>query len=223
MEQVSSGARVVLDTRALQPFEIGARLEALLCYSTWSIARQEKIADAICARLFSFTIAQDPALKTELSRRYPRYARPNRTKLESLEGRREKALRIGVAFLPMLKEPATNELPELRGEKRRLKLREIVQFIWPERQVGPNFDYEDWLKDREKDVRAHRPIAHLATAYQWIARERSGEAPSATFDYQDLELHREVVRRANEFAQYFRASPALKAIADQLIELDWRE
>jgi len=223
MDQAISRERVVLDTREAQPFEIGAKLEALLCYSTWSVERRERIADAICARLFAFSIAQDPALEDELSRKYPRYAHPNRTKLDSLDGRREKTLRIGVAFLPMLKEPATGELPEFRGEKRRLTLAEIVRFIWPERQGGPDFVYEDWLKDREKDVRAHRPIAHLAAAYQWIARERSGDQPSATFDYQDLDLHRKAVRRANEFAGYFRAAPALQGIADQLIDLEWRE
>lgn len=223
MEQKISRERVVLDTRALQPFEIGARLEALLCYSTWSAERRERIADAICARLFAFSIAQDPALKKELSRKYPRYTKHNRTKLNSLDGRREKALRIGVVFLPMLKEPATGELAELHGQKRRLTLAEIVRFIWPERQGGPDFVYEDWLKDREKDVRLYRPIAHLAAAYQWIARERSGEEPSAPFDYQDLDFHREVVSRANEFASYFRGAPALRSVADQLVNLEWRE
>ena len=223
MTQDISRDRVVLDTRALQPFEIGARLEALLCYSTWSAERRERIADAICARLFAFSIAQDPTLKKELNRKYPRYAKQNRTRLNSLDGRREKALRIGMAFLPVLKEPATGELPELHGQKRRLTLGEIVRFIWPERQGGPDFVYEDWLKDREKDVRLYRPIAHLAAAYQWIARERSGEEPSATFDYQDLEFHREAVGRANEFAAYFRGAPALQSIADQLINLEWRE
>ena len=223
MDQEISRERVVLDTCALQPFEIGARLEALLCYSTWSAERREKITDAICARLFAFSIAQDPTSKKELSRKYPRYARLNRTKLDSLDGRREKALRIGVAFLPMLKQPATGQLPELRGLKRRLTLGEIVRFIWPERPGGPNFVYEDWLKDREKDVRLHRPIAHLAAAYQWIARERSGDGRSAIFTYDDLDLHREAVRRADEFAGYFRGTPALQGIAEQLIDLDWRE
>src|SRR5579884_1687641 len=223
MEQEIFRERVILDTRALEPFEIGARLEALLCYSMWSVERRERIADAICARLFAFSIAQDPTLKEELSRKYPRYAKRNRTKLHSLDGRREKALRVGVAFLPMLKEPATGELPELCGKKRRLTLAETVRFIWPERLGGPDFVYEDWLKDREKDVRLFRPIAHLAAAYQWIARERSGDGRSATFKYDDLDLHREAVRRANEFAGYFRGTPALQSIAEQLIELDWRE
>lgn len=196
----------------------------MLCYPRWTAERQQKIADGICAQLLAWSIAQDPARKKELSRKYPQYTKSkNRTKLDSLEGRREKALRIGLAFLPYLKEPATGELPELYGERRTLTLTEIVGFIWPERQRGPNFVYEDWLKDREKDVRAYRPIAHLAAAYQWIARERSGEGPATSFDYQDLALHREAVRRANEFAGYFRATPALNSIADQLIELEWRE
>lgn len=223
MKQVLARESIVLDAKQLQPFEIGAQVEALLCYPTWAAERRSKIADALCARLFAFSIAQDPERKSELSRKYPRYAKSNRTKLDSLDGRREKALKIGLAFLPMLKEPATGELPEFRGERRRLTLNEIVQFIWPERPGGPDFVYEDWLKDREKDVRAYRPIAHLAAAYQWIARERSGAGRSSAFDYQDIDFHREAVRRANEFAGYFRATAALKNIADQLLEIDWRE
>ena len=223
MEQEISRERVILDARALQPFEIGARLEALLCYPTLSVERRETIADAICAQLFAFSIAHNSTRKTELSRKYPRYAKRNRTKLGSLDGRREKALRIGMAFLPMLKEVAIGELPQLYGEKRRLTLKETVQFIWPKRQFGPDFDYQNWLKDREKDVRAYRPIAHLAASYQWIARERSGDNRFANFDYQDLDLHREAVRRANEFAAYFRRTPALQVIAEQLIDLEWRE
>lgn len=223
MEQAGLGERIVLDTRFLHPFEIGAKLEALLCYSTWSAERRDKIGDAICTRLFAFTIAQDPSLKGELSRKYPHYAKHNRTKLDSLDGRRDKALRIGAAFLPYLKESATGELPELYGQRRKLTLAEIVRYLWPVRHGGPDFVYEDWLKDREKDVRLYRPIAHLAAAYQWIARERSGDRPSAAFDYQDLDLHLEAVRRANEFGAYFRSTPALKNIADQLIEIEWRE
>jgi hypothetical protein len=223
MKQVVFRDRVVLDTRQLEPFEIGARIEALLCYSTWSAERREKIANAVCARLFTFSIHQDPSRKKELSRQYPKYAKRNRTKLDSLDGRREKALKIGLAFLPMLKEPATGELPELYGEGRKLTLTEIVRFIWPERQGGPDYDYEEWLKEREKDVRAYRPIAHLAAAYQWIARERSANESAAGFDYQDIDLHREAIRRANEFAGYFRGCPTLKKIADQLMELEWRE
>jgi hypothetical protein len=156
MEQATVGERVVLDTRVLHPFEIGARLEALLCYSKWSAERREKIADAICARLFAFTIAQDPTLKRELSRKYPRYAKHNRTNWFRWMAGARKCFGLA-AFLPMLKEPATGELPELYGEKRKLTLEQIVRFIWPVRPGGPNFVYEDWLKDREKDVRADRP------------------------------------------------------------------
>lgn len=224
VKQVSSPATVVLDCHELRPFEIGAKLDALLCYATWPADRRQKIADAICGQLLAYSIKAEPDRKRELELRYPQYRRSkNRTKLGSLPGRREKALRIGAAFLPFLKEPATGELPELHGEHRKLTLTEIVRYLWPERRGGPDFVYEEWLKDREKDVRLYRPIAHLAAAYQWIARERSGDQPSASFDYQDLDLHREAVRRANEFAGYFRSSPALKNIAERLIPLEWCE
>jgi hypothetical protein len=221
---VQSKQLVAFDVGSLAPFEIGARLDALLCYPNWSPQRRQTVSDAICAEVVGYTIELEPFRTRGLRTRYPQYTKSrSRSALNSLPHRREKALTFGLAFLPLLKKAATQELPIFNGQQRELSRVEIARFLWPRWNGGADFDYDQWLHDRMSDWRNYHPIAHLAAAYQYIARERSGPNEAASIDYQDLDLHREVVRRANEFAGHFRATPGLNGIADQLIELGWRD
>jgi len=201
-KQASPAEPVLLDAAALKPFEIGARLDALLCYPRWSAERQQRVADAICARLVAHSIEVDPSRKANLWGAFPKYTMSrSRASLKTLDERRNDALRAGLAFLPLLKKAAIGKLPKSQEK-----------------------DYEDFLHDRAKHgLRRFYPIAHLAAANQYIARERSGEADRAPFEYQDLDFHREVVRRANEYAGYFTAMPRWGNIADALIPIQWRE
>lgn len=223
-EQVRSNAVLVLDKRLLKPFEIGARLDALLCYPTWSFQRQQQIADAICTVLVTHSIRVDPSRKGDLTRQYPQYSKERRrTALGSLDERRKKTLTFGAALLPLLKNEAIGKLPIFQGQERELTGVEVARHLWPPREGGTEVNYEERLHDRQRELRSYRPIAHLAAAYQYIARERSGSNKEAAFDYQDNDLHQDAVWRASEFAGYFRAVPALKAIGDRLIDIEWRE
>lgn len=224
-EQAAGPPSVVLDLRVLKPFEIGARLDALLCYPTASFEKQQAVADAICASLVAHSIADDPSRKADLWRRFPRYKKSaSRASLATLQDRRDDALTAGLAFLPLLKKAAIGELPILRGRQKELSLREIAQFLWPPRGHGTEVNYESRLNDRTKHgLRKYYRVAHLAAAFQYIAHERSGTDAAAPFDYQDIDLYREVVRRANEYAGYFAAIPRLGNIADALIHIEWRE
>jgi hypothetical protein len=51
---------MVLEASALAPFEVGTRLDALLCYSTWSLQRRQKLSAAICAEVIAYTIEVEP-------------------------------------------------------------------------------------------------------------------------------------------------------------------
>ena len=220
MKQVERLSSLTLDNSLLEPFEIGALIDAVLCYSTWPAERVKEVATAICADVVQCWANTAPAIRAE----YPHYKKSlNRTSLRSLQHRREKTLKFGLAFLPMLKEAATGQLPILNGRQAALSEAEIVKFIWPEPAAHRDFSYDEWLHDKRRELRSHRPIAHLAAAYQYVARERSGPNQAAPLDYQDLELHRAIVMRANEFAGYFRTVPALTTIGDRLIDLEWRE
>ena len=101
---------------------------------------------------------------------------------------------------------------------------EIARFLWPPRGHGREVNYLSRLNDRQRHgLRKYYPVAHLAAASEFFARERSGTDAAAPFDYQDIDLYREVVRRANEYAGYFAAIPRLGNIADALIHIEWRE
>lgn len=224
-KQVSAPLPLVLDLGVLKPFEIGARVDALLCYPNWSFNKQQRVADAICASLVAHSIADDPSRKADLWRRFPRYKKSaSRASLATIQDRRDDALTAGLAFLPLLKKAAIGELPILRGRQKELSFREIARFLWPPRGGGAEVNYESRLNDRQRHgLRKYYPVAHLAAASQYIAQERSGTEPAAPFDYQDIDLYREVVRRANEYAGYFAAIPRLGNIADALIHIEWRE
>lgn len=224
-EQVLSASSLVLDLAMLEPFEVGARLDALLCYPTWSFDKQQAIADAICATLVTHAIAEEPSRKGNLWRRFPNYKKSvSRASLATLQDRRDDALVAGLGFLPLLKKAAIGDLPILRGRQKELSVGEIARFLWPPRGHGREINYESRLNDRQKHgLRKYYPVAHLAAAFQYIARERSGTEPAAAFDYQDIDLYREVVRRANEYAGYFAVIPRLGNIADALIHIEWRE
>lgn len=216
---------VVLDVAVLRPFEIGARLDALLCYPTWPFERQMRIAAAICASVIAHSIAVDPSRKADLLDAFPEYATGHsRTSLETLLKRRDDALNAGFAFLPLLKNAAIGELPILRNRRQELSIDEIARFVWPGEVRGPKFDYGDHLHDRKRHgMRRYYPVAHLAAAYQYVARKRWANELAAAFDYQDLDFHREVVRRANEYAGYFAAMPKWANIANFLVPILWRE
>lgn len=215
---------IVLDTNTMAPFEIGAQLDALLCYSTWSMARQQGFADAICADVLAYAVQMEPDRSVELYEAWPQYRKGrNRASLAALHNRRDEALEVGLAFLPVLKQPAIGELPILFGERRPLSTAEIARFIWPPREDGHEVNYESRLHDNLKLLRKMRPIAHLAAAYQYIARTRAGREQAGSFDYQDLDFHREAVRRANFYADCFHSVGALTKIASKLIVIEWRK
>lgn len=224
-EQAETVDTLVLDCAASAPFEIGARLDALLCYPTWSAKRQQVVADAICAELMAYSIELEPDRRANLWAEFPQYKKSrSRASLKSLPARRDEALLAGHAFLPLLKKAATGELPSLNGREGELSLSQIARFLWPAEEEGLEIDYEDRLHDRMRHgLRRFYRIAHLAAAYQYIAHERSGAEKAAAIDYQDLDLHRAVVGRSNEYAGYFRSIPRLAKIANGLIDIEWHE
>jgi hypothetical protein len=211
---------LLLDTKLLEPFEIGALLDALLCYPTWSEERQQAVAVAICAEIVGHWAEAQPELKAE----YPHYKKSAaRTSLRSLRKRRDQALEAGLAFLPHLKRAAIGQLPRFEGAERELSFSEVARFLWPPREGGDEVNYESRIHDLQRALRNSYPTAHLAAAYQYIAREQTGRELAAAFDYEDMGLHREAVRRANEFAGYFRATSRLAKIGRRLITLEWRD
>lgn len=128
---------LILDTNTMAPFEIGARLDALLCYSTWSTARQQGFADAICADLLAFSVQLEPDRSLELYKAWPQYRKGrNRASLAALHNRRDEALKVGLAFLPALKQPPLASFRFCTGSAAHFQPRRLhASFGRPERMV----------------------------------------------------------------------------------------
>jgi len=212
---------IVLDLSCHEPWEIGAQLDAILCYPNFSRERQCKIANAICAKLVDGWITLHRDRKKELLPLRKIYTEAaKRVSINTLEKRRKKALFAGHIFLPLIKKEATGHLPVLRGEIRDLPLVEIARFLSPPEEGGYEENYVTRLRNyQENNVWPWYPIAHLAAAYQALARLRAKEKDSASFDYQDIDFHKKVVMLCNIFAEYFRASRYTKKIAKNLIRI----
>lgn len=223
-EQVLSADPVVLDAGILAPFEIGARLEALLCQPSKSPAERLLIADAVCADIVLQRIEEAPADAAALRARFPRYLKSkSRASLGSQARRWEQGFVAGAFFLRQMKPTALRELGFAEAAGDPMSGRQIAQIMWPADEEGYEEDYESRLNDTLRhSIRKYHPVAHLAAAYQYLARIAAGEGMAATFDYEDVDFHRLVVGLAERFAGYIRRTPGMTGIAIKLIDIEWR-
>ena len=213
---------LILDPNRNVPYEIGAMLDVALCYPKLSADHQFRIANALCAELMAGWLELEPHRVEELRpllRGYRQAA--NRASCATLNERREKAMIAGQSFLPLIKEQALGKLPIVKGKFGRLSRQQIASHIWPVLRGGFEVNYESRLHDRKRnDILPWYPVAHLAAAYQFLARHLSGKEEASVFDYQDLELHVLAVMLAAKFADHFRATPGLAGIATKLRNIE---
>lgn len=211
-----------LNVRDNAPFEIGAMLDVVLCYPTFTPERQVKIANALCARLVKEWIALEPHRAVELRAPLREYRRVSgRASCGMLEKRRQKSLIAGQSFLPLIKQAAYGELPVLEGVNRQLSRHQIASQLWPAMEGGYEENYESRLRDRkENDIWPWYSVAHLAAAYEGLARLGAGHEEGSEFDYQDLNFHIRAVMLASEFARHFRTVPQLADIAGKLLNIE---
>lgn len=221
-KQVRIAQREMLDANVLQPFEIGARLQALVSHPDRSPEFRRAIASAICSDIIAQRIEQDPGSAEAFRFRFPQYAKnKNRKSLGSQAKRWEKGLLAGVIFLRQMKAAAGRDGGEPADDEVSLPLQAIAEFMWPEQRDEENYDWRihDALRD---DVRRYHPVAHLVAAFQFAARCADEEGLRMEFDYDDLDFHRAIVGMASKLAKYIRDTPELARAAERLIEIEWR-
>ncbi|KUO56876.1 MAG: hypothetical protein APF78_05800 [Sphingomonadales bacterium BRH_c3] len=216
---------LVLDTTRLEPWEIAAHLHIRLAYPDATAARTQRLINSVCADQIAMMIEKHPGNRTELLARFPTYnPRKVRTGRESIITNLEEAQRMGAAVLALVKETATGEPPVINGQPRQLSLDFIVQYLWPNSASAGENKYLAWVHDVEKrQIRTRYPMAHLAAALEWLAREKSAAGDLMEFVYEDLDFLRRWVSKACEIADYIRATPQLKGMAEKLINLTWIE
>ncbi|WP_221796219.1 hypothetical protein [Aquisediminimonas sediminicola] len=216
---------LVLDTTRLEPWEIAAHLHIRLAYPSATAARTQRLIKSVCADRIAVMIEQNPESRSELLARFPTYnPRQVRTGREGIITNFEEAHRMGAAVLALVKEAATGELPVVNGQRRQLSLDFIVQYLWPNSANAGEEKYLMWVHDvKKRQVRKRYPMAHLAAALAWLAREKSAAGAPMELAYDDLDFLRRWVSKACEIAGYIRATPTCELMASQLIDLRWIE
>jgi hypothetical protein len=215
---------VTLNLATMQPFEIGARLNALLAYpGEGEAGLRTRVANAICADQIAVTIEDDRNTADDLRRRYPDYhKRDNRVALDRFYKRRDDAILtayIAITYLKEVMEGTELRLPE--GVCRR-SVPQMARHVMPREPNEREDSYENRIDEFvERTWPMFQPVAHLSTAYLKAIREL-GHRDGLKTDYQELALHRYVVHLAAEHARHFRANP-LTRWAHKLIEIEWIE
>ena len=69
---------LILNARRNAPFEIGAMLDVALCYPKFSLDRQLRIANALCAKLVKGWMAAEPDRASELRAPLRNYAKASK-------------------------------------------------------------------------------------------------------------------------------------------------
>lgn len=225
MEQVIARVRVALDASASEPFEIFAQLQALMCHPLSTREERDRIAAGICADLIEQQCELQPEIAAALRADFPQYRKSlNRVSLDTQGARWGEALIAGWYFLRRLEPEKVGKEPDVTDNLKKASGREILKDMFPPREDGFEENYESRLHDAEKHlIRRHYRVAHLAAAFQAAAHASSPDGQAGEFEIHNLEFLRAVVRLACGFAEAIGRVPELKNIADQLIDLEWRD
>lgn len=225
MKHVTLNETVVLDASTSEPFEIFAQLQALMCHPLSTQEERNRIAKAICADIVDQLCELQPELAPFLTARFPHYRKSlNRVSLGSQGERWNDGLNAGWYFHVRLHKELTGKHPALNGTPEKVSGRAVVSTMFPAREDGFEENYESRLHDIEKhQIRRYYPVAHLAAAFQSAAHAISPQGLAGEFDIHDLGFLRQVVSVARAYAEYIRRTPKLANVADQLIDLEWRE
>jgi hypothetical protein len=225
MKQAVRNERVVFYASTSEPFEIYAQLQALMCFPDETSDGRDRVAKAICADILDQQSEMEPEIAPTLRDLFPQYLKSkNRVSLASHGKRWGEAFIAGAYFLVRVKKEAIGEHPLLNGVAGKVSGRAVVKAMFPEREDGLEIDYDSRLHDIEKhSIRRFYPIAHLAAAYQCAAHVVCPEAEAGNFEVHNLDFHKIVVQLAGAYAECIRATPELANVAEQLIELDWRD
>lgn len=225
MEQIGFDKRVILDASALEPFEIFAQLQALMCCPKATPVHRERITRAICADLINQQCQLQPEIAAALRTRFPYYLiSHNRVSFGSHAEKWGEALIAGWYFLIRMNKETTGEHPALNGTAGKVAGRAVVSAMFPAREDGLEINYESRLHDVQKHlIRRHYPVAHLAAAFQAAAHLRSPGGYVGEFDIHNLAFFRALVKLAGGYAECMRATPELANVSRQLLDLEWRD
>ena|SRR6185437_1520156 len=224
---------VVLDFARDEPFEIGAKMLALLAFPGCAEIDDWRLAtEALCSNVIRATSAADPENSAKWRAEYPVYAtideKESRRRLRKLPTRLRdrmiaarlarlyfgEAIRKGVT-VGQRHPGLTVELGDVDSwlatkpeEVVRNSLNELFRFHFPglSEEARHNREHRIWRKTA--------PVIHLAEAMDFVGTEL-GSAPAFGYRLEDLNLHQRVLARAEAYEtvlldEWKRRSPRVK-------------
>jgi hypothetical protein len=215
----------VLNITRQEPWEIAAQLHIRLAYPLATPERRQKLINSVCADQLATLIKDEPQRKSQLLSKFAAYnPAKDRTLCKDIITNLEEAQLVGQIVLVLVKAAATGKSPILPHPLTQPSINQIKRVLWPKRSEEEESTYDERMHDVEKrKIRSRYPVAHLAAALSFLAKAMADKGEEMTFSYRDVSFLRRWVFQANEIAGYIRATPMLKNMASQLIELVWIE
>lgn len=213
---------LILDPSRLEPSEIAALLYIALAYPAAKPSRSQKLIESIRSDRFVMLRHDAPNEAALLLEQFPALAGGNRTERKGIITNFEEAQRMGAVVLSLIRGTVPGLPPRTNGKRMSIDL--ATRVLWPRLPGEDRERYEYRLHDIERrQIRPRYPLAHLATALSYLAREQTASGRDMTFSYADLGFLRRWVAKANEIAGYIGATRGLEHMAQQLIDIEWKE
>lgn len=212
---------LILDPSRLEPSEIAALLHVALAYPTAKPSRSLKLIESIRSDRFTMLRLDAPDEAELLLEQFPALSGSNRTERKRIITNLEEAQRVGAVVLALIRDTVPGLPPRTNGKRMSIDL--ATRTFWPRLSGEDQEGYEYRIHDIERrQIRPRYPVAHLAAALAYLARERAASGRDMTFSYTDVDFLRRWVAKANEIAGYIRATRGLERMAEQLVEVEWK-
>jgi hypothetical protein len=221
--------KITLDAGALEPFEIGARLLALLAFpAPGERKRRYGIEGALCSEIIARTCDDQPETADAIRVRYRRYTkRKQRVSLGSFQKRLNKAMFAGTMALGYLEEGISGQSAKLPTTMPSMSFRNLARHVAQRDGLVDdlnNSHYEEAIRMFVKRTwHPWYPVLHLASAFQVACRMYSMEAEGMPYDIHNLAAHKAVVAYAQMHAAVICREPQLSKVAEQLVDIEWND
>jgi hypothetical protein len=212
----------ILGPGLAEPFEIGARLMAILAFP--SAAEEDamfKAADALCANNVRVSCEAIPGRAAGLREIFADYAaiddKESRRRLRTFRRRLHDRMIASRMSLGFLEQGFTKIEPRLPASMARLSLNELSNLVLSQSResVAENVEKRAW--------RETLPVVHIAAAYQWVTRTFGGADAAYGVELQDLDFHRLVIATAEIHERLVLADRRFGIAPDRLVRLRWVE
>jgi hypothetical protein len=209
---------VTLDSSRLEAFEVGAILIATLAFpGRGEELASEKAVEALCADVLRETIAAFPENAEEWRLAFPRYTAIDKAesqrRLRTLDHRLQNRMLASRMALGFLEESITTRPAKLPAAMKRHSLNELSKLALS--QSGEN-DSENL---EARTWRASRPVIHLASAIQVLARFAAPDVEPFRYPLDDAKLHNQVIELAQFHEQKVLSDHRFGVRGDQLIRI----